>query len=84
MDIGQPKDFITGMGLYLSFLRKTAPERLAEGENFVGNVLMVSQPFRKLAPYSGPLPIRPQQDQTVARWEDIHANSVYNVQQGSR
>ena len=44
MDIGQPKDFIKGMGLYLSFLRKTAPERLAEGENFVGNVLMVSQP----------------------------------------
>jgi len=44
MDIGQPKDFIIGAGLYLSFLRKTAPERLAEGENFVGNVLVVSMP----------------------------------------
>ena len=42
MDIGQPKDFIIGMGLYLSFLRENFPERLEQGENFVGNVLVVS------------------------------------------
>lgn len=42
MDIGQPKDFITGTGSYLSFLRKSAPEKLATGEGIVGNVLVVS------------------------------------------
>ena len=42
MDIGQPKDFIIGMGLYLSFLHANFPDRLEQGENFVGNVLVVS------------------------------------------
>ena len=42
MDIGQPKDFIIGMGLYLSFLHDHFPDRLEQGENFVGNVLVVS------------------------------------------
>ncbi len=42
MDIGQPKDFITGTGSYLSFLRKSAPEKLARGDGIVGNVLVVS------------------------------------------
>ena len=42
MDIGQPKDFIVGMGLYLSFLHDNFPDRLEHGENFVGNVLVVS------------------------------------------
>ena len=42
MDIGQPKDFIIGMGLYLSFLHDNFPDRLEQGENFVGNVLVVS------------------------------------------
>ena len=41
MDIGQPKDFITGVGLYLEYLKKAKPERLATGDNFVGNVLVV-------------------------------------------
>ena len=41
MDIGQPKDFITGVGLYLEHLKNTDPERLASGTNFVGNVLVV-------------------------------------------
>ena len=42
MDIGQPKDFLKGMSLYLSFLRQSAAHRLAEGDEFVGNVLVVS------------------------------------------
>ena len=29
-DVGQPKDYITGVGLYLKSLRKRSPERLAE------------------------------------------------------
>ncbi len=41
MDIGQPKDFITGMGLYLDHLKKHEPQRLAAGTGFVGNVLVV-------------------------------------------
>lgn len=45
MDIGQPKDFIIGMGLYLSFLHNNFPDRLEQGENFVGNVLVVSDIF---------------------------------------
>lgn len=40
MDIGQPKDFIIGTGLYLSFLHRTAPEQLATREGIVGNVLV--------------------------------------------
>ena len=42
MDIGQPKDFIIGMGLYLSFLHDNFPDKLEQGENFVGSVLVVS------------------------------------------
>ena len=43
MDIGQPKDFLTGMCLYLSSLRERSPERLKE--DLVGNVLVVRQFF---------------------------------------
>lgn len=42
MDIGQPKDFITGMGLYLDHVKNSEPARLANGNGFVGNVLVVS------------------------------------------
>ena len=42
MDIGQPKDFLRGMSLYLSHLRQSAAHRLAEGDTYVGNVLVVS------------------------------------------
>lgn len=42
MDIGQPKDFLTGMCLYLQSLRQHAPERLHTGPGFLGNVLVVS------------------------------------------
>lgn len=42
MDVGQPKDFLIGIGLYLSHLAKTSPKDLAQGEHIVGNVLIVS------------------------------------------
>ncbi|XP_028908031.1 mannose-1-phosphate guanyltransferase beta isoform X2 [Ornithorhynchus anatinus] len=40
MDIGQPKDFLTGMCLYLQSLHQKHPERLHSGPGTVGNVLV--------------------------------------------
>ena len=40
MDVGQPKDFLTGLGLYLSSLHKQSPSKLSTGYNFIGNVLV--------------------------------------------
>uniref|UniRef100_A0A3Q3CFF0 mannose-1-phosphate guanylyltransferase n=1 Tax=Haplochromis burtoni TaxID=8153 RepID=A0A3Q3CFF0_HAPBU len=40
MDIGQPKDFLTGMCMYLQSVRQHAPERLRTGPGFLGNVLV--------------------------------------------
>ncbi|KAG6488505.1 probable mannose-1-phosphate guanylyltransferase 3 [Zingiber officinale] len=40
MDIGQPKDYITGLRLYLDSLRKKASTKLAAGSHIVGNVLI--------------------------------------------
>ena len=40
MDIGQPKDFLTGLVLYLASLRTRFPDRLASGGNTVGNVMI--------------------------------------------
>uniref|UniRef100_A0A131Y258 mannose-1-phosphate guanylyltransferase n=1 Tax=Ixodes ricinus TaxID=34613 RepID=A0A131Y258_IXORI len=41
MDVGQPKDFLTGMCLYLQSLRTKQPERLLpQGPGVVGNVLL--------------------------------------------
>ncbi|XP_053681259.1 mannose-1-phosphate guanyltransferase beta [Anopheles nili] len=41
MDIGQPRDFLTGMCLYLTSLRQRQPELLYNGPaGFVGNVLV--------------------------------------------
>jgi len=41
MDIGQPKDYLTGSVLHLSYLRKHSPDMLAaEGKGIVGSVLM--------------------------------------------
>eukprot|EP00061_Rhincodon_typus_P018111 g47139.t1 len=40
MDIGQPKDFLTGMCMYLHSLRHKAPDRLHQGPGIVGNVLV--------------------------------------------
>jgi mannose-1-phosphate guanylyltransferase len=40
MDIGQPRDYITGLRLYLDSLRKKAPANLASGAHVLGNVLV--------------------------------------------
>ncbi|KAL1920502.1 uncharacterized protein VTP21DRAFT_879 [Calcarisporiella thermophila] len=40
MDVGQPKDFITGTCLYLSHLSKCAPQTLSSSPALVGNVLI--------------------------------------------
>ncbi|XP_077299832.1 GDP-mannose pyrophosphorylase B [Arctopsyche grandis] len=40
MDVGQPKDFLTGMCLYLTHLRHKNPEKLHSGAGIVGNVLV--------------------------------------------
>ncbi|KAL5807062.1 hypothetical protein ACOSQ4_029795 [Xanthoceras sorbifolium] len=40
MDIGQPKDYITGLRLYLDFLRKQSSSKLASGSHIIGNVLV--------------------------------------------
>lgn len=40
MDIGQPKDYITGLRLYLDSLRKKSSPKLASGSHIVGNVLV--------------------------------------------
>lgn len=40
MDVGQPKDFLSGTVLYLNSLAKNHPEKLAKGDNIVGNALV--------------------------------------------
>ncbi|XP_008801635.2 probable mannose-1-phosphate guanylyltransferase 1 isoform X1 [Phoenix dactylifera] len=40
MDIGQPRDYITGLRLYLDSLRKKSPYKLAVGPHIAGNVLV--------------------------------------------
>lgn len=42
MDVGQPKDFLTGMCLYLTSLKQRKPEMLHQGTGIVGNVLIDS------------------------------------------
>ena len=40
MDVGQPKDFLTGMNFYLNSLKQKTPENLYSGSDIVGNVLI--------------------------------------------
>lgn len=40
MDVGQPKDFLTGTTLYLDYLRQAFPERLKEGPGIIPPVLI--------------------------------------------
>jgi len=40
MDVGQPKDFLAGTGLYLEFLEETNPSALTKGEGFEGPVIV--------------------------------------------
>lgn len=49
MDIGQPKDFLTGMCLFLQSLRQKQPEQLCSGPGIVGNVLVVRPLLRALS-----------------------------------
>ena len=42
MDVGQPKDFLTGMCLYLTSVKQKCPSELYTGSGVVGNVLVVS------------------------------------------
>lgn len=48
MDIGQPKDFLTGTVLYLHSLRKKSSKILADGDNIIGNVIIVSLLFNRV------------------------------------
>ena len=41
MDVGQPKDFLTGMCMYLQHLKEKSPEKLYQGSGILGNVLVV-------------------------------------------
>eukprot|EP01134_Creolimax_fragrantissima_P003160 CFRG3160T1 len=40
MDVGQPKDYLTGVGLYLSSQRTNNPSSLTTSEGVVGNVVV--------------------------------------------
>lgn len=40
MDVGQPKDYLTGNKLYLDHLRRKSSSDLAVGHNIIGNVLI--------------------------------------------
>lgn len=42
MDIGQPRDYLSGMVLHLAYVQKTHPKELvqANGKNIIGNVLV--------------------------------------------
>jgi len=42
MDVGQPKDYLIGMGLYLNYVRHSNPDRLSRENGTVGNVLVDS------------------------------------------
>ncbi|KAK4815103.1 hypothetical protein QYF61_015586 [Mycteria americana] len=53
MDIGQPKDFLTGMCMYLQALRAQHPEKLHSGPGVVGNVLVLCPPVPTLAKWRG-------------------------------
>jgi mannose-1-phosphate guanylyltransferase len=47
MDVGQPKDYLIGIGLYLSSLKQHKPELLRSGTGFIGPVLV--DPSAKIA-----------------------------------
>ncbi|KAI3851802.1 hypothetical protein MKX03_034157 [Papaver bracteatum] len=40
MDIGQPRDYIKGLSLYLDSIRNKSPSKLASGSHIVGNVII--------------------------------------------
>lgn len=42
MDVGQPKDFLSGMVLHLNSIKSKEPRLLYQGPGVRGNVLVVS------------------------------------------
>lgn len=48
MDVGQPKDFLAGTGLYLQSLSRRHPEKLSTGSNIVSNAII--DPTAKISP----------------------------------
>lgn len=40
MDIGQPKDYLSGRKLYLDYIKRNYPSELAMGQHIIGNVLI--------------------------------------------
>lgn len=40
MDVGQPKDYLTGLALHLTSRKRKRPEELASGEHIEGNVII--------------------------------------------
>ncbi|KAK8807007.1 hypothetical protein WA158_003766 [Blastocystis sp. Blastoise] len=48
MDIGQPKDYITGVDLTLQYYSECYPNKLSKGENIKGNALI--SPKAKISP----------------------------------
>ena len=46
MDIGQPKDYLTGMCLYLNYLKQNNDTSLHQGSDITGGVLIVRQKYR--------------------------------------
>lgn len=48
MDVGQPKDYLTGTGLFLNALSTRHPEQLDKNENHIGHVLI--DPTAKVSP----------------------------------
>lgn len=40
MDIGQPKDFLSGMCLHLDFVERSKADTLSTGSKFIGNVMV--------------------------------------------
>jgi mannose-1-phosphate guanylyltransferase len=50
MDVGQPKDFLTGMCLYLDSLKTKKNNQLSKDPCIVGNVIVVSTFLVKYLP----------------------------------
>lgn len=50
MDVGQPKDFLSGTGFYLNALASKHPEALAQGEEFVHTGHVLVHPTAQVAP----------------------------------
>jgi len=48
MDVGQPKDFLSGTALYLNSLAQRKPEALAHSKEYIGHVLI--DPSAKVSP----------------------------------